>query len=113
MLDFKRIELTDRSWAEELLANHAIRYIGSEILFEHDTEYFASDEYISLAHSRGLKLWVNSRLYDYRVELAGGHSDDASLTGDPDNGWGWILDKGFDIIQTDWPLMLRQYMENR
>ena len=100
-------------WAEELLANPAIRYIGSEILFEHDTEYFASDEYIALAHSRGLKLWVNSILYDYRVELAGGHSDDASLTGDPDTGWGWILDKGFDIIQTDWPLMLRQYMENR
>ena len=100
-------------WAEELLANPAIRYIGSEILFEHDTEYFASDEYIALAHSRGLKLWVNSILYDYRVELAGGHSDDASLTGDPDNGWGWLLDKGFDIIQTDWPLMLRQYMENR
>ena len=47
------------------------------------------------------------------MELAGGHSDDASLTGDPDAGWGWLMDRGFDIIQTDWPGMLRQYMDAR
>lgn len=98
---------------EMLLNNRAIRYIGSEVLFERDSEYLASDEYIAWAHSRGLKLWINSILYDYRVELAGGHSDDASLTGDPDKGWGWLLDKGFDVIQTDWPGMLKQYMNSR
>ena len=28
-------------------------------------------------------------------------------------GWGWLLDKGFDIIQTDWCGMLKNYIENR
>lgn len=98
---------------EMLLKERAIRYIGSEVLFEHDDEQLASPEYIDWAHANGLKIWVNSILYDYRVELAGGHSDDASLTGDPDAGWGWLLDRGFDIIQTDWPGMLRQYMDAR
>lgn len=100
-------------YAETLLNNPAIRYIGSEVLFEKDDEYLASDEYIALAHSRGLKLWINSILYDYRVELAGGHSDDAALTGNMDAAWGWLIDKGFDIIQTDWPSMLRSYMDSR
>lgn len=100
-------------FGEELLSNRAIRYIGSEVTFARDDEYLASDEYIALAHSRGLKLWVNSILYDYRVELAGGHSDDASLFGDPDKGWGWLIDKKFDIIQTDWTGMLKQYMNSR
>ena len=40
--------------------------------------------------------------YEYRPEM-----------GDPDNGWGWIADKGFDIIQTDWSLPLRQYLDGR
>ena len=43
--------------------------------------------------------------------LAAGHSDDTSLTIDPDKGWGWLARKNFDFIQTDWPLMMRLYLE--
>ena len=45
--------------------------------------------------------------------LSGGHTDDVSVTEDPDKGWGWVVEKGFDIIQTDWTLALRQYLQNR
>ena len=83
------------------------------MLFASDGERLASREYVEWAHGLGLRLWVNSILYDYRVELAGGHSDDASLTGSPDIGWGWLIDRGFDIIQTDWPGMLRDYIVAR
>ena len=99
--------------SERLQADRRIRYMGAEVLFASDSERLASREYVEWAHGLGLRLWVNSILYDYRVELAGGHSDDASLTGSPDIGWGWLIDRGFDIIQTDWPGMLRDYIVAR
>ena len=50
--------------------------------------------------------------------FAAGHGtvlffDDAAVTGNPDFGWGWILDKGFDILQTDWVSGLSQYIAKR
>ena len=57
-------------------------------------------------------LWGNAILYNYRVPLSAGHSDDAALLRDPDFGWGWFVDEGFDIIQTDWTLAMDLYLKN-
>ena len=38
---------------------------------------------------------VNGNFY-----LAAGHDDDTSVLGHPEQGWGWLMDRGFDIIQT-------------
>ena len=57
-------------------------------------------------------MWANAIIYNYKVQLAAGHSDDTSLTVDPDLGWGWLADRGYDIIQTDWVLAMRQYLES-
>ena len=62
-------------------------------------------------HDHRLLLWVNAIVYDDQAVLAAGHSDDLSLTGDPDQGWGWLAGQGFDIIQTDWVLALRRYLQ--
>ena len=62
-------------------------------------------------HKLGKKLWVNAIVYRYTVQLAAGLSDDFSLVNDPDDGWGRLADMGFDIIQTDWTGMLREYLE--
>ena len=40
-----------------------------------------------------------------------GHSDDTSIAEDPESGWGWLADRGYDIIQTDWALAMRLYLE--
>jgi glycerophosphoryl diester phosphodiesterase len=35
--------------------------------------------------------------------LTAGHSDDRAIAGgDPEGAWGWLADRGFDFIQTDW-----------
>ena len=26
-------------------------------------------------------------------------------------GWGWLMEKGYNLIQTDWPLAMRAYMD--
>ena len=48
-----------------------------------------------------------------KTVLAGTFDDDISVLCDPDRGWGRLLDMGFDIIQTDWPGPLKEYIVTR
>lgn len=95
----------------EKLLKSGINYVGVEVLFEKDTSYLASEEFIEKMHGDNVLVWANSIIYDYKEQLCGGHSDDSALTVGEDFGWGWIADKGFDMIQTDWPMMLIDYLK--
>lgn len=97
--------------ASEIIENKNINYYGAELVFTTEDSMLVDDAYIESMHQKGKKLWVNAIVYDYQRVLAAGHTDDISLTGNPDEGWGWIADKKIDIIQTDWPLMLYNYLE--
>ncbi len=88
-----------------------INYIGAEVLFEEENAVVASDGFISQMHRDGKLVWVNSIIYDHKKQLAAGHSDDSAITVSEDYGWGWLADKGFDFIQTDWTLMLIEYLK--
>jgi glycerophosphoryl diester phosphodiesterase len=88
-----------------------LNYIGNEVLFSTDDSPFASEEFIDEQHKNGFLVWCNSIVYNYRSVLSAGHNDDISAAGDPDNGWGWIADRGFDFMQTDWPLMAIEYLK--
>ena len=97
---------------EQLLKRH-INYLGAEVLFDSEDCQTASEAYIDAMHRRGLLLWVNAIVYYYKAQLTAGHSDDAAIVGNPDYGWGWLADRHFDIIQTDWLLPLRLYFQSR
>lgn len=88
-----------------------INFAGNEVLFTDLTDEVATAEYIERMHARGKKLWVNAIVYRYTKQLAAGLSDDFSLVNDPADGWGKLADMGYDIIQTDWTGMLREYLE--
>ena len=95
---------------QELMKRN-INYIGAEVLFEKESSYMADPEFIDMMHHDGKLVWVNSIIYDYKEQLAGGHSDDTAFTVSEDYGWGWLADKGYDMIQTDWALMLINYLK--
>lgn len=97
---------------DKLLEN-GVNVIGAELLFSNENEECASDEYIKKMHDKGLMLWGNSIIYNEKDVISAYHTDDISLTDDPAKGWGWLIDKGFDFIQTDWLLMVKNYIENR
>ena len=42
-----------------------------------------------------------------------GHDDRASLLIHPDAGWGWLLEQGFTLIETNHPRALLQYLATR
>ena len=95
------------------LMNSGINLIGVEVLFDKEDDPCINDEYISNLHKNRLLLWVNSIIYDENAVISAHHTDDLALTQDKDNGWGWIIDKGADFIQTDWLLMLKKYINSR
>lgn len=103
----KKDEVTDR------LVAGGINCIGAEVIFRLESDEVCSDEYIKSMHEKGRIVWVNSIVYNYRSVLSAGHTDNISVTGEKDRGWGWLIDKKFDIIQTDWCLMLKNYIEER
>lgn len=103
----------DKDEITEDLLKRNINLIGVEVLFKDDTAECISDEYIKSMHDKGLLVWTNSIIYDENDIINGYHSDDVSVADSPDKGWGWLIDKNIDFIQTDWLLALKCYMASR
>ena len=95
---------------EELISRN-LRYIGAEVLFDREDALTASPEFVERVHRDGRLLWANAIVYDYRAVLTAGHNDDVSVTEDPEKGWGWLADRGFDLIQTDFLYPCRLFLE--
>ena len=102
--------LHDSDEITEEMLRRPLRYAGVEAVFASEQAPIASKAYVESMHEKNLIVWANAIVYNYRDVLAAGHNDDISVSGRPDEGWGWLLVQGYDIIQTDWPLMLSQYM---
>lgn len=56
----------------------------------------------------GCRVWVNT-LWE---SLCGGHEDEKAMR-DPDANWGWVLDRGVTIIQTDRIAELINYLKSK
>ena len=58
----------------------------------------------------GTKIWLNSLW----PSLNAGHDDDRAVEEeDPDGSWGWLLEQGATLIQTDRPAELIQYLDQK
>lgn len=95
----------------DALKDRNIRFVGSEVLFSDDTAEVASPAFIEKRHRMGEILWCNAIVYNYRTVIAGGRSDDRAMMGDLEGSWGWIADRGFDLMQTDFVLESRLFLE--
>lgn len=97
--------------ASSIIENMNINFYGAEICFKTEESELCSEKFIDMMQSKGRKLWVNAIVFNYRTVLSAGHTDNASLK-NPEDGWGWIARKGFDICQTDWTRHCRQYLDS-
>ena len=99
--------------ASEIIEKMNINYIGAELVFKTEESPVIQPEYIESMKKRGKTLWGNAVLYNYKIPLSAGHTDDVSMIDNPDKGWGWLVDHGFDIIQTDWTYQCCKYLKDR
>lgn len=76
---------------------------------------FDQDNYPVIANlpalrNDGFGVWINSLW----ASLSGGHDDDRAVErNQPDETWGWLIDHGANIIQTDRPEMLLNYLRDK
>ena len=105
--------LGERDELSHRLERMNVNFVGAELVFATEQADTAKEAYIQAHHKKGRVLWGNAILYSEQEPLSAGHTDDISVIGNPKDGWGWLADRGFDIIQTDWVLPLRQYLSKK
>lgn len=103
--------INEADTVSDYIASRNVNFVGIETVFKTEQSPVGTDEYRERMHARGLLLWGNGIVFNYKRVLSAGHNDDVSVTGAPQDGWGWLAQKGFDIIQTDWPLQAHMYLQ--
>jgi len=93
-----------------LVQGRGINFIMAELVFDSVDSPLVEDRFISELKKRGILLWGNVIKLDDWTTLSGGKDDYRAIMEGPEEAWGWCLDKGFDVLQTDWPLLLRKYI---
>lgn len=97
----------------EILTERSINYVGAETLFKLDSSPVASKAYAEEMHEKGLVIFRNAIVYNERTIISAGKTDDNAIIGLKDDNWGELVECGSDIIQTDFPTQLRQYLQSR
>ncbi len=95
---------------ELALSYKDINIVGFEIIFSDVKQIHVQKDFLNELRDRGFFLWVNAITLGKNFCLSADIDDDLSMLDDPDKGWGRLIDMGFNVIQTDWTPMLKNYL---
>ncbi len=95
----------------DLVLSHAIAPVSIEIIFKSLDSPLIKKETIETIKQHNMLLWGNAIIVGPEHVIAGPYTDDISITKGYSEGWGKLIEIGFDIIQTDWPSLLKEYRE--
>ncbi len=97
---------------EEVL-KYKLNLIGLELIFTDLDSPLIQEENMQSYHSKKLLTWANAITLDDDLVLAALLDDFRAITVSEHATWGRLIDMGFDILQTDWPMLLRKFVEER
>ncbi len=97
----------------EQVKEYDINVCAAELIFETPDNPFTEPGFIESLKGRGIAPWVNAITLNDRDVLSGGLDDNHAIADGFDENWGRLLDAGFQIIQTDWPALLRNYIDKK
>ena len=100
---------------EELrkVLTYDINIVGVEAIAKTADSEMIDPENLKWIREQGLYIWVNSINLGRGHELSGTYNDDVALSEGPDAAWGVLMDRGYNVIQTDWPSLLASYRDER
>ncbi|AZA14704.1 glycerophosphodiester phosphodiesterase family protein [Corynebacterium choanae] len=87
-----------------------INLIGVELIAADVYSPLANPARIAELREQGLLIWLNALNLENLKDLFCGFDDHTSILDDPARGWGKLVEYGADIIQTDWPRLLADYL---
>ena len=97
---------------EEVL-KYRLNLIGLELLFMNLDSPLIQEECMKSYHSKHLLTWVNTITLDDDLVLSAFLDDFRAITVSEQDTWGRLIEMGFDVFQTDWPMLLRKFVEER
>ena len=99
---------------ELILSYENINVVGFELIANSEDSAMWSDELIERLHAQGYFVWYNAITLSNMAKhiLCAGYDDDRSVKEGFDKGWGVLINKKTDIIQTDWPALLSRYRDS-
>lgn len=100
-----------RGEIEMVLEREEINTVAVEILAETADDELADPGLIEEMHDRGILVQLNALNLSNRVPLFLGWDDETSLAVGPEAGWARLIAHGADLIQTDWPALLRDHRD--
>lgn len=101
-----------KNWDEfDFVCEHQnINTMVLELLAEHSDDCFAGKDAIKSVKDQGFLVLLNALNLPNRKALYLGWDDEVSVLQRPEDGWGKLVSRGADIIQTDWPSLLNKYL---
>ena len=101
------VDLGDKN-AEEIIYQYRKKFkpLAYELVFKNEDSPILNK--LEDIKKDGSKVWVNS-LWE---SLNAGYEDDMALI-NPDSIYGWYIEKGIDMIQTDRPQLLLEYLRKK
>lgn len=100
-------KLSDKNLHQLELLLKDVSPTAIELLFYSETDEVVSDSVISKLRGQ-TNLWGNA--LDFAENAR--RSDSLSLL-DPDKGWGWFIERGICLIQTNYSLQFMEYAEKK
>lgn len=98
---------------EELMkVKHSDVYLyGVELIFTSETHECMDPNLLNDLKREGILTWVNAIDLGVDFNISGGFNDTKAILESKDKNWGTLVDVGFTMIQTDWPLLLKNYLQ--
>ena len=109
-INFMPVVNLSKSGAETIVCNYMnnMKPVAYELVFKKDNKETCA--LIAKIRKSGSRIFINSLW----PELCGGHDDDRAVEqGQPDESWGWIINQGTKLIQTDRPALLLEYLRKK
>ena len=104
---FMPIVHIDKEGAEQIIDDYIakLKPVAFELVFKDDSPEVL--RLIKKVRDSGAKIWINTLW----PELCGGHDDDRAVElKEPEESWGWVINQGAKLIQTDRPALLLDYL---
>lgn len=88
-----------------------IDLVGFEFVASDSSDPILDIEYLKRLKEDGYALWFNAINLENDIPLCAGFDDLTSILDAPEHGWGKLIELGATVIQTDWPGILRDYLD--
>lgn len=108
---FMPIIRTVNEW--KLVQKYNVNTVAVEIVFENLDDAVVQEAFLTELHKAHVLIWGNTLVLSDDVTLSAHLDDNRAILNGPDMVWGRLIDMGFDIIQTDWPALLKNYVSGQ